>query len=256
MDCLIKMVPHEFIQPGVHQSFGNMETRSEVHRLQEVYREYAVRGFGQSKWSLANRGNQAVRDECRRKLRDLLEKTDFFPLERRRVLDVGCGEGERLAAFEDWGARPENLFGVDLIPDRIRAARKNHPQLNFEPANAEALPFADGGFDLVTVFTVFTSILDRRMAANICREITRVLVPNGAVVWYDFRINNPLNRHVRGISRHQIQNLFPGFRMNLKTVSLLPPLARRLGRLTSLLYPSLSSTRFLRSHYLGILIKP
>jgi ubiquinone/menaquinone biosynthesis C-methylase UbiE len=233
-----------------------METRSEIDRLQAVYREYSVRGFGQSKWSPANKGNQAVRDEYQVKLRWLLREAGSWPLERRRILDLGCGSGEHLAAFENWGARPENLSGIDLIPERIRAARKNYPQIRFELANAEALPFADGAFDLVAVFTVFTSILDRRMAANVSREIVRVLSSGGGVIWYDFRMNNPLNRHVRGISRQQIQGLFPGFTMNLKTISLLPPLARRLGRWTHQLYPPLSSVPFLRSHYLGILIKP
>lgn len=233
-----------------------METRSEVNRLQEVYRGYAVRGFGQSKWSPANAGNQAIRDECQRKLRELLEKSNFFPLKNRRILDVGCGAGERLATFENWGARPQNLFGVDLIPERIHAARKNHPQITFELANAEALPFADGGFDLVTVFTVFTSILHPAMAANVSREIIRVLAAGGAVAWYDFRLDNPLNRHVRGFSRRRVQNLFPDFKLNLEAISLLPPLARRLGPLTDRLYPPLSSIPFLRSHYLGLLKKP
>jgi len=233
-----------------------METRLEVDRLRKVYREYAARGFGQSKWSLANRGNQAVRDECQIKIREALQRSGFFPLENRRILDVGCGTGERLAAFADWGARPDNLFGVDLIPDRIQAGRQNHPQITFQLANAEALPFANGMFDLVTVFTVFTSILDRRMAVNVCHEINRVLRCGGAVIWYDFRMRSPLNRHVRGVSRGQIQNMFPGFKINLEPISLLPPLARRLGRLTPLLYAPLSSLPFLRSHYLGVLTKP
>lgn len=233
-----------------------METRSEVDRIQEVYREYAARGFGRSKWSPANPGNQAVWDECYFRLREILRNTGFLPLENRLVLDVGCGAGERLAALVKLGARPGNLFGVDLIPERIRQARIKHPEINFEPANAEALPFADGTFDLVTVFTVFTSILDVRMAANVCREIARVLAPGGGVVWYDFRMRSPFNRHVRGLSRKQIQALFAGFQINLETVSLLPPLARRLGRLTRALYPPLSSVPFLRSHYLGILAKP
>jgi len=232
-----------------------METRLEVDRLRKVYREYAVRGFGQSKWSLANRGNQAVRDECQIKIREALRKSGFFPLENRRILDVGCGTGERLAAFADWGARPDNLFGVDLIPDRIQAGRQNHPRITFRLANAEALPFPNGTFDLVTVFTVFTSILDRRMAANVCSEINRVLLCGGAIIWYDFRMRSPLNRHVRGISRSQIQNMFTGFKINLEPISLLPPLARRLGRLTRLLYPPLSSLPFLRCHYLGMLTK-
>ncbi|HXI72597.1 MAG TPA: class I SAM-dependent methyltransferase [Verrucomicrobiae bacterium] len=233
-----------------------METRSEVDRLQAVYHEYAVRGFGQSKWSPANRGNQAVHDECQSKLRALLRQAGFFPLHNRRILDVGCGTGERLAALEGFGARPENLAGVDLIPARIAAARKRHPAIAFELANAEVLPFADGTFDLVTVFTVFTSIRDPRMAANVSREITRVLASGGGVIWYDFRMHSPMNRHVRGISRRQIQQLLPGFTLNLETVTLLPPLARRLGRLTNLLYAPLSSVPFLRSHYLGILTKP
>ena len=233
-----------------------METPSEVDRLQEVYREYSVRGFGRTKWSPRNPGNQAILNECEDRLRELLQQTGFFPLEHRHILDVGCGSGDRLAAFEDWGARPHNLFGVDLIPERIHAARKNHPQITFDLANAEKLPFADGSFDLVTVFTVFTSILNPQMAANVSREIDRVLISGGAVVWYDFRIHNPLNRHVRGISRRQVQRLFPGFKVSLKTVSLLPPLARRLGRLARPLYSPLSSVSFLRSHFLGLLTKP
>ncbi len=233
-----------------------METSVEVNRLRRVYREYAVRGFGESRWSLANRGNQAVRDECHFKSREALQQAGFFPLENRRILDVGCGTGERLAAFADWGARPEQLYGVDLIPDRVSAARQKHPRLTFQLANAEAIPFADGAFDLAMVFTVFTSILSRQMTANVCREINRVLVRGGGVLWYDFRMHNPLNRHVRGISRDRIQEMFPGFKLRLETISLLPPLARRLGRLTHLLYAPLSSFPFLRSHYLGVLTKP
>lgn len=232
-----------------------METNVEVDRLRKVYREYAVRGFGGSKWSQANRGNHAVLDECQGKIREALEKCGFFPLENRRILDVGCGTGERLAAFVDWGARPDNLFGVDLIPDRISEGQKSHPQITFQLANAEALPFANHAFDLVTVFTVFTSILDRQMTDNVCREINRVLRRGGGVLWYDFRMHNPLNQHVRGISRGRIQNMFPDYKLNLEPISLLPPLARRLGRLTRLLYTPLSSVPFLRSHYLGVLTK-
>ncbi len=233
-----------------------MQTSLEVDRLRKVYRFYALRGFGQSKWSLANKGNQAILEECLLRIRASLQNSGFFPLDERQILDVGCGTGQRLAAFADLGAKPEHLFGVDLIADRINVARQHHPRITFQLANAEALPFADGTFDLVTVFTVFSSILHARMAANVGLEINRVLRRGGAVLWYDFRMHNPWNRHVRGISRHRIQNLFPGFKTDLETISLLPPLARRLGRLTKLLYSPLSSLPLLRSHYLGVLTKP
>jgi ubiquinone/menaquinone biosynthesis C-methylase UbiE len=150
----------------------------------------------------------------------------------------------------------KTFFGVDLLTDRIRRAKENFPKMNFQEANAEALPFADGFFDLVTVFTVFTSILDPQMARNLTREFNRVLRSGGAVVWYDFRMNNPLNPHVRGISRKGIRNLFPEFNVHAVSITVLPPLARRCGALTDLLYPYLASLPFLRSHYLGLLVKP
>jgi SAM-dependent methyltransferase len=233
-----------------------VETAAEVERLREVYRGYSLRGLRHSKWSVANRGNQALVAERRRALRDVLATAGWVPLGSRRVLEVGCGTGEQLAAFKQLGAAPKNLFGIDLVPDRIRRARRDFPELTFQRANAETLPFAADTFDLVAAFTVFTSILSPAMAANVAREINRVLRSGGAVIWYDFRISNPCNRHVRGVSRQRIRRLFPGFTLTLKTVSLLPPLARRLGALTGALYPGLSRIPFLRTHYLGLLAKP
>jgi SAM-dependent methyltransferase len=232
-----------------------VETHAEVDRLRQVYGQYTACGFGNSKWSNANEGNQAIRSEREIETCGLLQKFGFIPLKDRRILDVGCGTGEQLGTFLRWGAKPENLIGIDLIPNRIQRAQQNFPRITFRLANAESLSFGNGSFDLVTVFTVFTSILDERMAANICREINRVLAPGGGVLWYDFRMNNPFNRNVRGLSRKHIQGLFPAFQIALKSISLLPPLARRLGRLTGLLYGPLASLPLLRTHYIGILTK-
>jgi len=232
-----------------------MQAHSEIDRLKLVYREYRERGWGKTKWS-ANRGNAAIRQEREERLRQLLQRAGFFPLNQQRILDVGCGSGETLACFEKWGASPDNLFGVDLMADRIRRAKEKFPGINFQEANAEALPFADGHFDLVSVFTVFTSILDLRMTCNLSREINRVLRCGGAVVWYDFRMNNPFNPNVRGISRQGIRRMFPKFNARLVSLTLIPPLARRCGPFTDLFYPCLASLPLLRSHYLGLLVKP
>lgn len=87
------------------------------------------------------------------------------------------------------------------------------------------------------------------------REVNRVLKPGGAIVWYDFIYNNPSNPHVRGISHTAIQKLFPQFRLILHKITLLPPLARRLGPFTPYLYPLLAAIPWFRTHYLGLLIK-
>jgi hypothetical protein len=99
-------------------------------------------------------------------------------------------------------------------------------------------------------------VLDDAMARRLAAEACRVLRAGGAVLWYDFRFNNPRNSHVRGMKRAAVQKLFPGFRLELRTVTLAPPLARRLGPFTGLLYPALSCLPFLRTHYAGLLLKP
>jgi SAM-dependent methyltransferase len=233
-----------------------METNTEVDRLKEVYQRYSARGLGRSKWSTANPGNRAIQREREEKIRELLQCRGFFPLTEQRILDVGCGTGELLGLLAGWGATPENLFGIDLIPERIETARRHYPRITFQLANAEALPFPDGSFDLVAAITVFTSILNRQMAANVCAEINRILAPGGGVLWYDFRMSNPFNPHVRGVSRRRIQHLFPGFRIALEPITLLPPLARRLGALTHALYLPLKSLPFLKTHLLGLVTKP
>jgi len=232
-----------------------LENSLEVERLKTVYHGYAERNFGQSKWSAQNRGNQAIQQEQQRVLVDLLGQSGFLLLADKQIIDVGCGMGSVLAGFEALGAKPENLFGIDLLPERIEGAKKRFPAFSFQPGNAESLPFPDKSFDLALLFTVFSSILNATMAGNVAREIARVLKPGGAIVWYDFRYNNPWNRNVRGMSRQKLRCLFPEFRSHLKTLTLLPPVARRLGALTARLYPILTALPFLRSHHLGILRK-
>jgi len=174
-------------------------------------------------------------------------------LDAQCILEIGCGNGNALDEFAVLGAGPGNLHGVDLIADRIATAKAQYPGFDFHCANAEALGFPDSTFDLVLLFTVFSSIADLAMQENVSREASRVLKKMGAVMWYDLRYNNPGNPNVRGITKRDIQRLFPDFMISLRTLTLLPPLARRLGPGTAVLYPLLSRIPFLRTHYIGLL---
>jgi SAM-dependent methyltransferase len=62
-----------------------------------------------------------------------------------RVLDVGCGPGALSAAAAKRGAR---VTGVDLAEGMLAEARRRHPEIEFVCADAEALPFGDGAFDV------------------------------------------------------------------------------------------------------------
>jgi ubiquinone/menaquinone biosynthesis C-methylase UbiE len=226
---------------------------SETDRIARAYRE--IEATAGSRWDLRNHGNRLVLAERRRLATKLIEEAGWLPLSKRRVLEVGCGAGSELAWMLELGATPSNLVGVDLLLDRVAAARRTYPQLEFHVGNAEHLEFPDRRFDLVMAFTVFTSILDEAMARNVASEIQRVLRPGGGLLWYDFRYNSPANRHVRGVGSHRVRDLFPELKGDLHTVTVLPPLVRRLGPLTAPAYPVLASVPPLRSHLMGLLRK-
>lgn len=232
---------------------GSSAAREEAERIAAVYGRYASEP---SKWDLANPGYQALVRERKRAIGNTLGRAGLTPLGERRVLDVGCGNGGELAEMLTFGATPERLVGVDLLADRIEAARSRHPGIDFRVGNAVSLDFQTASFDLVLSYTVFSSILDPGVSRAVAAEMYRVLAPGGSVLWYDIRYPNPANSNVRPLSRREVRRLFPGLLGHLRTLSLLPPLARRLGLTAGWSYPLLAAIPLLRSHQLGLLSKP
>ncbi len=222
---------------------------NENDRIRRVYAAYRASSSAQQRWSQENAGNRAIHRERSAAVRALLGP----PLAGRRVLEIGCGGGGVLRDLQAFGAA--SLVGVDLLPDRLTAAAATAPRAAIAAADATALPFGDASFDIALLFTVISSVQDRGVAAHIAAEALRVLAPGGQIVWYDLRYGNPRNPHVRGISRREIAALFPGTAVRLAPITLLPPLARRLGPLTSLLYPALALLPPLRAHLIGSVTK-
>ena len=107
--------------------------------------------------------------------------------------------------------------------------------------------------DAVVFSTVLSSVIDPIDRARVAREALRVVRPRGAIVCYDARVPNPWNRQVRAISRAELGRLFPGCELEARSITLLPPLARRLGRATSLVYPKLASLAPLRTHAVAVI---
>jgi len=98
-----------------------------------------------------------------------------------RVLDVGCGSGwaTRLlaeAAFEG------GVTGIDISDEMVRVARESSqasPNVNFEVASAEQLPFPDNMF---THAFSMESLYYYRNIPQALKEIHRVLKPAGLFV--------------------------------------------------------------------------
>jgi ubiquinone/menaquinone biosynthesis C-methylase UbiE len=96
-----------------------------------------------------------------------------------KVLDVAAGNGNAtLAAARRWC----DVVSTDYVPSLLEraAARASAEGLNieFQQADAEALPFADGSFDVVlsTFGVMFTPDQDRAAA-----ELMRVCKPGGRI---------------------------------------------------------------------------
>jgi len=90
-----------------------------------------------------------------------------------RILDVGCGAGQSLLA-----AYPQQLtFGIDIDLAALRLGRTLTQRVAFACAQAEALPFRAGAFDLVLarVTLPYTEI------GPSLREMRRVLKPGGGL---------------------------------------------------------------------------
>src|SRR5438132_938145 len=110
-----------------------------------------------------------------------------------KILDVGCGGGTLLRYLYDFGAKPKDCFGVDVLEDTLHAAKELSPNVGFFIASAARLPFGDETFDLVFQSLVFTSVLNPEIKRAMASEVLRVLRKGGWFVWYDFTYDNPQN---------------------------------------------------------------
>lgn len=231
---------------------STVDLESEEARIRSVYAQRQ----GSFRYSWFNQGYLFRVQELERVILAALKIKDLTLLHDKRILEIGCGQGQWLREFVKWGASPGNITGIDVLPDRIAKARQLCPEgMHIQCGNAARLSFDDACFDLVMQFTVFSSILERAVKEMIAREMLRVLKEGGLILWYDLYRNNPQNRDVRGIGKQEIVHLFPGCRIDLYKVSLAPPLARLLAPYSWLGCYFLERMRVLNTHYLAIIKK-
>jgi SAM-dependent methyltransferase len=135
----------------------------------------------------------------------------FHVPEGAKVLEIGCGSGDLLAAL-----RPRDGVGVDLSGGMVGLARKRHPQLRFEVAAGEELDLGET-FDYIVLSDLFpfvhdlVALLDRVAAHS--HDRTRIVIGTYSrawrpLIWLAEVLRLKPTKPVRNwVSPHDIRNL-------------------------------------------------
>jgi len=134
-------------------------------------------------------------------------------------LDLGCGTGQAVRHVAE-RARGDGVFcGIDISPRMIDIARetKGLPNVQFEVASAEELPFEDGSFGAALCTNSFHHYL---LPMRALEEIHRVLRPGGRLCilditsdsllgrWLDARLRRKEREHVKFYSTSDYAKMF------------------------------------------------
>jgi SAM-dependent methyltransferase len=251
--AVAQMLASDLRDSGTRRQVPPDGMAGELERIRLAY----ARRTNCSAYSMFEPAQMLAVQERERKLLRLLARFGYSTaLENARILDVGCGTGFGIREFLRWGARPENLYGIDLLPERIAQAKHLCPAATtLLCQSATEIGESNGSFDLILQSTVFTSILDAQMKQRIAAEMLRLLSPAGLIVWYDFHVSNPANPDVRGVPRKEVARLFPRCEIHLEKLTLAPPIGRRIARISHSLYAAFSAVGILNTHYLGVIKK-
>ena len=106
------------------------------------------------------------------------------------VLDVGCGVGVDLLIAALLVGPNGRVCGLDLTPEMVEKARAHlGPRAEIAVGTAEAIPFADGSFDVV----ISNGVLNLSpLKAQAYRQIYRVLRPGGRLQFADIVLKGDL----------------------------------------------------------------
>jgi ubiquinone/menaquinone biosynthesis C-methylase UbiE len=167
---LDRKLPDYFLQNFHYQTDGYLTEESA--RLYDTQVEVLFSGSA-----------NAMRRQCLVPLSQFAKGRDQRSL---RLLDVACGTGRFLRFVKQaWPRLP--AAGLDLSDAYLAEARdhlKPYRDVALHAGNAEAMPFADASFDVVTSIYLFHEI-PPEVRRTVAAEFARVLKPGGRLIFMD-----------------------------------------------------------------------
>jgi ubiquinone/menaquinone biosynthesis C-methylase UbiE len=242
------------MKPAIPPVTGPKDDRAERQRLAHIYASYAADPYYRKIWS----ANPASRFMLERKWVAIAKvlRDSSIDLTTARVVDLGAGDGGDCAQFVELGVGRGRLVALDILETRARHASRSHAGLSSIVANCSTLPFPDGAFDVVYQSTMLSSVLDDERRSRILKEVDRVLRRGGVFLSYDVRYKNPWNRHTRPLNAAELRRLLRGWSVRMRTVTLIPQVARLVAPVSTTGCRMLETVGLLRSHLLALARKP
>jgi len=96
----------------------------------------------------------------------------------KAVADIGCGPGRITAHLRSLGLA---AFGIDLSPEMVAVARRDHPSLQFSEGSMEALELADGTLDGIVAWYSISHTPPARLP-RVFGEFHRTLLDGGLLL--------------------------------------------------------------------------
>lgn len=229
---------------------------NDTREIEAVTQRYARR-IASDRYSLLKPDVWQTLHERQRALLRLFARLGWPNLSEKRLLEVGCGGGGNLLELLRLGFAPENLSGVELLPERHAQARHVLPAaVVLQCGDALQMEMASDSQDAIFVSTVFSSLLDDEFQQRLADAMWRWVKPGGGVLWYDFTVDNPRNADVRGVPLKRVRALFPRGHIQAQRITLAPPIARPVAALHPSLYNLFNAVPLLRTHVLAWIAKP
>jgi ubiquinone/menaquinone biosynthesis C-methylase UbiE len=127
-----------------------------------------------------------------------------------RILDLGCGPGGSAFALAGALGDRAHIVGIDIAQSMVEKARQHHQNryahcqnIAFQVADATALPFDDGAFDLAVGHSFLYLVPDQ---LQVLSEVCRVLQKPGRLVLMEPRREGSIFSAIpKGISAYRNQ---------------------------------------------------
>src|SRR5438445_5416439 len=179
-------------------------------------------------WHWENWEQRKVLNEwTERRDRDILDLVQKLPIQKPRILDLGCGRGWFTERLADLG----ETHGIDLSPEGIAAAQARRPDITYIAGNVYEANLPRNYFDVVVSQEVIAHVEDQPKYIDVATQVLRVggyfIITTGNKFVMD-RLGDvgwtkqPPQHIAHQVSRSQLRNMLkPHYRI-VKIATMIP----------------------------------